>query len=84
MRRSNWVKDSNHEDVQHRDGVAWDQARRPWRFHVCRPQSRGTYGRWVDSYEWCRCGARRWIGVLSRGKWADKNSRLPEPPEMIT
>lgn len=53
----------------HRDGIPWDQARLPWRWHRCRWQT--SYHIRSDWIYRCACGAAR----TGRGAWAGRNSR---------
>ena len=69
-----WVTDPVHPYLEHRDGIHWNWARLPLRWHRCKPQTRGTEGRWTETHERCACGAERRIGVLTVGRWTGKNS----------
>lgn len=74
---SAWVlahrsRDSSTE-VYNKDGVSWDQAPLPHRWHLCdaHVQTRGTYS-FFFSRERCACGA---IRRLPDGRWCQKNER---------
>jgi len=56
---------------EHRDGVPWDVARRPWRWHVCRPQTRLRLSGGL-MVERCACGGQR---LTEAGLWARRNVR---------
>lgn len=73
------------EYTEHRDGVPWNEAPRPWRWHRCRPQTRGVVeGRDGERLlvERCRCGGIRmalhqgygWWPSLP-GFWINRNER---------
>jgi hypothetical protein len=66
----NWIKDEN-GITEHLDGVPWHQAKRPWRWHFCTAQTRGTTTTGHVPVDRCRCGAIR----MMFGPWIDKNSR---------
>lgn len=55
--------------TQHRDGVPWHKARKPWRLHRCRVQTCGFIN--LDHIDRCSCGAIR----VNGGAWRDRNSR---------
>lgn len=72
-----WVMDALIPTLMNRDGVRWDEAPLPRRWHRCRPQTTGLIGSlWVSR---CACGALRddtmprpmW---LSRHMWLYRNS----------
>ncbi len=52
-------------------GVGWHDARRPRRWHRCRPQTRGVFSSVYT--ERCACGALRSSETL--GRWVDRNTR---------
>lgn len=56
--------------LEHRDGIDWLYAPKPWRFHRCRPQTRGWVG-W-DHVQRCACGA---IRLREDYPWMDRNSK---------
>lgn len=73
------VTDRQYPNILNRRGVRWDLAKLPRHWHICRMQSVGTYNRWCDYYEWCRCGARRRVTVMGYvGRWTKRNSRRNE------
>lgn len=56
-------------EVEHRDGVPWDQAPTPRRWHRCKAQTVEWYPE--TKRERCACGATRDRG----GQWVGRNSR---------
>ena len=67
-----WVPDLASPHLQNRDGVRWNWARLPWRWHRCKAQTRSDI--LGIEVERCACGAQRRIGVLTVGRWTGKNS----------
>lgn len=57
--------------TEHRDGIPWDQAPLPRRFHWCRAWTVG-YSPALGRVERCACGAHAYG---SMGGWSGKNSR---------
>jgi len=55
--------------VWHLDGVEWLHAPLPWRWHKCKPQTRGVIG--FETVYRCACGAISNNGL----DWIEKNSR---------
>lgn len=63
-----WLSDFDF--VQNLDGVPWFEAKRPRRWHRCKPQTRGQAG-FAGYLERCACGA-----ISREGRhWFDRNSR---------
>jgi len=69
------VTDQRYPNLQHRNGIPWDEAPLPRRIHRCRTQTTGTYDRWHQMFDWCACGAKRKLGSFGRGYWYGKNAR---------
>lgn len=65
----------NREPISHVDGVPWDRAPLPRRFHRCRAQSSGPVER-VGFVEQCACGGVR---IDRTGEWMDRNARRKHP-----
>jgi hypothetical protein len=69
-----WIPDEpmTQANVENVNGVWWNHAPIPRRWHRCQPQTRG----WVNGFdliERCACGAARRNG----GRWRERNGRLP-------
>lgn len=60
----------------HRDGIAWEDAPTPRRFHFCTPQTVAFLADPRERVERCACGAIRLDGD---GPWLEKNSRRRAP-----
>lgn len=65
--------DNVYEYLDHLEGVAWYDAPLPRRWHLCRPQTRGSFRALYS--ERCACGATR-LGIDRF--WAERNSRRRE------
>jgi len=70
----NWVLEYRSEDgtveLENLDGVPWEIAPLPRRFHRCAPQTRG----WISMFtriKRCACGGINYGGI----GWFEKNSR---------
>lgn len=67
-----WVKDETWGKydiyISHLDGIPWHEAKKPRRWHRCRPQTSGLDDRLVHR---CACGAIRFAG----SDWMERNSR---------
>lgn len=59
-------------DLEHRDGVAWHDAKRPFPIHLCSPQTEGWVG--FTQVQRCACGAMRTNRSVA-ARWHDKNQR---------
>ena len=73
---SRYILDFKYEDgsveFHNLDGIPWNEARIPSRFHLCTPQTRG-YTNYFTYVERCACGAIRIGG--RKHFWLDINSR---------
>jgi hypothetical protein len=60
----------------HTDGVWWDEAPLPRRWHRCKVQTTGVTER-LEVVQRCACGAVRIYrsGETDRGPWMERNSR---------
>jgi hypothetical protein len=77
--RDDWQQDpsvsSSVTKIEHREGVAWYDARIPAPWHRCKPQTRGyVAGMWIER---CACGS---ISV-DVGPWEERNTRKPGDEE---
>lgn len=65
---------NQHGTLHHANGVPWDRARLPWRWHRCRAQTAGriALGGSVFRFERCPCGGVR---VREGGPWLERNAR---------
>lgn len=79
---STWVTEwsKGAEYIEHLDGTCWFDTKKPWRFHRCRPQTRGMIqgtGQVLYYTERCRCGGIRMTrpGYENMMGWAQRNSR---------
>lgn len=72
LRDQPWLKSYSDgtEYLEHVNGVHWFDAPKPWRWHRCRPQTRGFI--LGDFIERCACGGLRYDG---HGPWIERNSR---------
>lgn len=65
----------DHVVVMHHDGIPWDQAKIPPRWHRCRRQTWGVVN-YFTVIDRCRCGAVRHHDARhGAGPWRDKNRR---------
>ena len=66
-----WVRTYEHDCdyIESVGGIAWQDAPLPYRWHRCRPQTRGWFG--LNYTERCACGATRLDGRY--GNWMEKN-----------
>jgi hypothetical protein len=65
-----WVQVGHTRDpIYAWEGVWWDQAPKPRRWHRCRPQTWGWIG--LSQFFRCACGA----GSFDGRTWTEKNSR---------
>lgn len=71
--RREWVReyDRNGEWLENLNGIHYADAKRPFRWHRCRPQTRGFLSR--EIVERCACGGYAFDGI---GPWIKRNSRM--------
>lgn len=78
MTSKNWITD--HTGTHHIDGIRFDRAPLPPRWHRCRPWTIG-HGGYGPLFR-CACGAlqlagtRRWVGKNSRRRLTDQGELL--------
>lgn len=72
MSMSAWIRawEGSGEYLENIDGVAWHEAPKPWRWHRCKPQTRGRFS--DLAVDRCACGGMRYMGD---DFWIERNSR---------
>lgn len=63
------IMGDNYSRYDHKDGIPWDEAPIPRRWHRCKVQTEAWFG--FRQYLKCACGAVR----IDGGSWTIKNSR---------
>lgn len=62
--------------MTHQDGIPWHDAKVPFRFHRCKPQTTARFR--FETVDRCACGATRFDG----GPWINKNETRNNRTEM--